>query len=185
MGLLAAIIWESIRARKTHVVWHKLVCHKLYVPMYSFILWMALHRKLQTLDLVSKFAINVNPRCCLYHTQAETQAHLFFECSYSSTVLAANLSYGGWTNFPYNWQQIISWSLNMQGKHIKKQLRLCLATVLYSVWVERNKRIHDNHAIPAQFLITVIIDKVKSRLDSYAKFHIAKINDSSLFVWSL
>lgn len=59
--------------------WSKLALVKGLIPRHHFIMWLALHRKLSTVDRVIKWGIAIQTECVLCDThQEENFDHLFF-----------------------------------------------------------------------------------------------------------
>lgn len=57
--------------------------------------------------------------------------------------------------------------------------KLAIATIVYTIWGERNSRLHFNPGLPSHILSSIIINRVKCKLVSFAKFHRAKLVDSN------
>ncbi|PKU59193.1 Putative ribonuclease H protein [Dendrobium catenatum] len=69
--------------------WHKMVWAKRNILKHSVFVWMALVGGLKTVDALITRNINVPGTCSLCHYHNETVSHLFFECSYTFTILTA------------------------------------------------------------------------------------------------
>ncbi|PKU62408.1 Putative ribonuclease H protein [Dendrobium catenatum] len=67
--------------------WHKLVWHKKHILKHSVYVWLALVGGLKTQDALRSKNIFVPSICSLCHSASETANHLFFECSYSFSLL--------------------------------------------------------------------------------------------------
>ena len=80
------VIWEHIRQRAAPVFWSKVVWFREYIPRYSFMFWLALLRRLPTKDRMRRWGMEVSETCVLCSTGIETHHHLFFECTYSSSI---------------------------------------------------------------------------------------------------
>ena len=76
--------WEQLREYKNPVPWRHIVWFPGSIPKASFILWLAVKKKLGTQDRLH----NLPPgaRCLLCNSQQETHDHLFFDCSFSSHI---------------------------------------------------------------------------------------------------
>ncbi|XP_020681050.1 uncharacterized protein LOC110098531 [Dendrobium catenatum] len=67
--------------------WAKLVWHKKYVLKHAVFVWLALRDGLKTADALRMRHILVPKTCSLCHTCDESTAHIFFECSFSFSIL--------------------------------------------------------------------------------------------------
>ena len=68
------------------VYWRKLVWFSQCIPKHSFILWLAIQDRLSTQEKMIRWGMyNVN-RCPLFLSENEDLQHLFFKCSFSTTV---------------------------------------------------------------------------------------------------
>lgn len=107
-NLKASVIWDSIRHRSAAVPWYNIVWHKHHIPRYSFILWLAILKKLLTNDVTRAYSNRSPSRCPICSLVKETFDHLFFNCSYSSEVFSTVMANGNWVGFPSDWDGIIS-----------------------------------------------------------------------------
>ena len=86
-GLLSIkSVYFTLCSHGTLVPWSKLVWSKKNILRHSFILWLALNKKLYTLDKLSAWGVTSVTFCFFYNSSYETHEHLFFQCSFSSTV---------------------------------------------------------------------------------------------------
>lgn len=121
--------------------------HKFRVPRYSFITWMAILNKLQTLDRIAQYSLSVDPRCCLCNNHNESHAHFFFECGFTRSVLRSSLTCGGWTTVPTKWPDVLNWALRNTAKGTCKWIiKLAITTTVYTIWNECNSCLHANPA---------------------------------------
>jgi len=86
--------------------------------------------------------------CILCGMHNETHDHIFFQCSYSSTVweTASRRAHIQWPTSP--WHQLLLWAAStyQKGKDINHLIaRRFLSTTVYSLRQERNRRIFNNH----------------------------------------
>lgn len=91
--------WLALRSSSPVVDWHALVWHKRYVPRWSFILWVAILRRLSIKDRLFSWGITTDCNCVLCHGGIESHDHLFFGCSFSTLVwneVKACCGYWGW-----------------------------------------------------------------------------------------
>ncbi|XP_020683139.1 uncharacterized protein LOC110100086 [Dendrobium catenatum] len=122
--------------------WYSMVWHKRHVIKHLVYVWLALKGALKTTDALSIRNIHIPTICSLCNQHDETISHLFFECSYSFSILNAMLP--GMNSFLLkpNILQLFDW-LNRKfnsNKELKCFYLLNISTVIYYLWKERNSR---------------------------------------------
>lgn len=103
--------------------------------------------------------------CVLCRERDESREHLFFVCSYSFTV---------WTNIAgkllgrditLDWDDTIAHMLNVTRSSIDSALiRISFQTVLYSIWRERNSKIHGGNWLAVEAVTRSIGKAIRSRI---------------------
>ena len=78
--------WEDTRNRSTQAPWYRVVWFKGQVPRHAFILWLAVKRRLCTLDRMVAQGIAQESQCLLCGVDAENHDHLFFQCPFSNRI---------------------------------------------------------------------------------------------------
>uniref|UniRef100_A0A5B7BV48 Reverse transcriptase zinc-binding domain-containing protein n=1 Tax=Davidia involucrata TaxID=16924 RepID=A0A5B7BV48_DAVIN len=78
--------WDSCRVRKEKVEWGQLVNFPHSIPRYSFVLWMAIREQLSTKDRLLRYGGISDGRCLFCNQAVETHSHLFFQCSFTSSL---------------------------------------------------------------------------------------------------
>nr|XP_016495350.1 PREDICTED: uncharacterized protein LOC107814450 [Nicotiana tabacum] len=81
--------------------------------------------------------------CSLCNSKEETVDHLFFKCTYSSSVWTAMLQWKGIQRQPMMWANELEWAGKYyRGRSTTAELyKLVLAGTLYYIWQERNDKI--------------------------------------------
>lgn len=167
----ASTIWCSIRQVGMDLLWDKLVWHRILTPRFSFILWMAFHKGLRTMDRLLTFGLQVNPMCVLYKTDLESFDHLFFHCEYSFRVLVYILRHCGWRGYSRNWSSITNYLIHYSRPQFHHSLiHLGFAAVVHRIWTERNARIFSHKAAPVRTVVQEIMNMLKCKLYSYKRF---------------
>ena len=82
----AASTMESLRTPHPLVSWYENKWFPQNIPRMGLVLCLAIKGRLSTLDCVQHYDPQVVATCVLCNSQAETHAHLFFECSYSKAI---------------------------------------------------------------------------------------------------
>ncbi|KAJ9536694.1 hypothetical protein OSB04_un000167 [Centaurea solstitialis] len=111
------------------------------IPKHAFCLWLACHHRLPTQDrLLSWKHDPPDWKCSLCGDCLDSHHHLFFECSYSSSVWERIKEAIGWLDAPVEWDVVMD---TLSGHHTRLKFiqKLGLAAAVYTIWRERNKRI--------------------------------------------
>ncbi|XP_060202387.1 uncharacterized protein LOC132630805 [Lycium barbarum] len=126
-----------------NVTWRKLILIKGLIPQHQFILWLALHNKLSTVDSLTKWNIQVSTDCVMCSSGLEeTHSHLLFDCLYSKFIWSTLLMWMDYTRTIGSWNEEVRWlsSLIRQTKAKTFMLGFLFAATVCVVWIERNNR---------------------------------------------
>ena len=153
--------WNSIRLRRPMVPWHTLVWFPNHIPRASFILWLAINRRLSTQDRLRSPTPGVG--CLFCNGQLNSHAHLFFDCSPIFDIWTEVLHHGAILVPSLPWPDLISWmSSTWKGRTLDIiDQKLCLAAMVYTIWNERNKRYHENSVRRSDDIVLSIANLVR------------------------
>lgn len=125
-----------------HAIWHT-----MNVPRNSFMLWLAVQRRLVTTDRLHAwiFPAVADVTCILCNSAPETHDHLFFVCSYSRQLMHLCTQWMALSAVPYWLQQWRHWLAHVTRRKLWKHGTWCVmfAALIYDIWEERNGRKHD------------------------------------------
>ncbi|KAH0690028.1 hypothetical protein KY289_017386 [Solanum tuberosum] len=81
--------------------------------------------------------------CPLCGIEYESIDHLFFQCSFSSSIWSKLLLWQGDRRSTMKWQEEIQWAvLNANGKNVKATMyRASIVACAYLIWQDRNTRV--------------------------------------------
>lgn len=99
--------WQLMRTKFTGLI--NIVWNRLAVPKHSFCSWLTMQLRLKTKERLKKVGICDNDTCVLCNQGSENHEHLFFYCSFSSTILAGLLI---WMHLPTrhdNFFKLMAW----------------------------------------------------------------------------
>jgi hypothetical protein len=163
--------WNSVRISTDEVNWAHLVWSPHCIPRHSFILWLILGGKLLTQDKILSWNMsrrkNMNMMCCLLcFSNVDSHDHLFFECTYFSSIWSVIAPLACMESVLPRWSDIVSHLLDrVRSKRITNVIsRLLVSAAAYFIWQERNKRIFMNKVRPPEILSSLIIDTVRCKL---------------------
>jgi len=176
--------WDILRDHRPTNIMHHLIWFKGHVPRQSFILWLAIHGRLRTMDRLH--GVITDYTCVLCHLQVETHDHLFFACKYTSSVWGAvcNKANVYWPSIP--WKPLLQWAaVHYQKKTDLHQMiaRLLLSSTVYFLWHERNNRIFSNTAQTYQVIAEGIFQHIRTHISNMD--NIGVIPQQILATWNL
>ena len=177
--------WMAIHRISPVTSWSKLVWFQGNFPRAAFILWMTIKIRLSTLDRFHN--PQVIDTCRLCGNVQESHNHLFFECPMSARIWNNILRKGNMIVPHISWDNLIEWlSTNWIGTSLSCSiLKLCLATTVYYIWQERNRRVHENHHQIAKSITCTILEIIRMWLSSYKHVVNNEINRKHQQDWAL
>lgn len=157
--------WNHIRVTGGKVSWHKGLWFRQATPKFRFCAWLAMHNRLPTGDRMAMWNSGSDGSCILCHQHLETRSHLFFACSYSSTLwkkltqnLLGNLYSADWEDIVYHLTQG-----RISPIH-RFLLRYVFQAAVYTIWRERNGRKHGDQSHSEEIIFRMIDRQVKNRI---------------------
>lgn len=119
-------------------LWLPAIWHPFSIPKCAFFMWLVHKNRVLTKDRMIWFGFTVNPNFVLCQSNLETVEHTFTDCPYTYLVLRG--SPVPITRTWHEWQT----GIFTDGRLRKHLAWLYISAVIYSVWRERNNRIHHN-----------------------------------------
>ncbi|CAH1430020.1 unnamed protein product [Lactuca virosa] len=136
-------VWNDLREDGQMVPWVHLVWFKQRIQRHSFILWLAIHERLNTQDRMRFWDSNKNLNCSLCNSQPDSHSHLFFEFPFSSLVWKEVKDKVEIKSDSFVWRNIVEdLQLLLKGKNIRILImKIAFAASVYNIWRERNSRL--------------------------------------------
>ncbi|XP_019100863.1 PREDICTED: uncharacterized protein LOC109132872 [Camelina sativa] len=176
--------WRHLHPPGIKVDWFDSVWFKGRIPKHAIIAWLNSRHRLLTRDRLVRWGFAVPSTCLLCSSMDETRQLLFFDCSYTKEV---------WHHFtgkvhlspPSTFEAGVRWLKNpCRDKNITWILRLLYQASVYSIWKERNSRIHSSIFRPASALIQEIKNIIRAHLGPLTlKQRLSNPGDSLLVTW--
>ncbi|XP_019224489.1 PREDICTED: uncharacterized protein LOC109206154 [Nicotiana attenuata] len=168
-------VYEAYRGNFPKVPWRRLVCNNNGHPKWKFIIFLALHRRLQTKERIACWANLEDMECVLCKKDNEDIDHLLFECSYAQQIWSKLLLWQGIKRAALNRKNEVQWAIENTRRKTAYQetYRMTLACGVYHVWLERNRRIFRECSRSADQVVKQVIREIhvrarkSSRLDRY------------------
>lgn len=174
-----AATWAYLYPPGQEVSWHKQVWFAGHIPKHAFFTWVNVRNRLATRDRMRQWGLDVPVDCVLCSAFNESRQHLYFDCSFSSAV---------WSYFmvqnnlhpPRSFDDILNWLTRpSSNSHLVLIIRFIYQASKYSIWKERNSRIHSSISRPPEALIAEIKDLIRLRLDPLSRSLSANAASSS------
>ncbi|XP_019258555.1 PREDICTED: uncharacterized protein LOC109236788 [Nicotiana attenuata] len=148
-----------MRPQFQKVWWKKITAGSKAIPKHRFILWLAVHRKLATVDRLRRWGNIVDNECVLCDTnEEESMEHIWFGCRYAKTIWYTLVN---WLNEKHQigtWDDEIKWLTSRNPSRTCGEILVFLFTAMvYHVWIERNNRRFQGKAVEARQKIKDIV----------------------------
>lgn len=154
------------------VPWYPLIWIKKGIPKHKTLVWLMLLNRCPTRDRLLAWGLQTDPQCLLCNRENESRNHIFFSCSYSTTVWTHFSSGFGISLLSPSWDDIAHSLLSQSGSRHQIYLSiLAWKATIYDIWWERNDRLHrGNHRHP-DLLIKKISSTIKNRISALRPEH--------------
>ncbi|XP_074265558.1 uncharacterized protein LOC141587997 [Silene latifolia] len=160
------LIYEHFRTKFEKVRWHIAVWSRAVLPKHSIITVLAMQNKLATIDQLNSRGICLVNWCVLCKQDAESHTHLFFRCSFSSTIWSMLLHWMKISGRSKQLKRELNWIVSRRAKKHWKALWFsgCVAALVYSIWEERNIRIFQGIEHDIQYVVKRIQFIISTRI---------------------
>lgn len=105
------------------------------IPRVSFIVWIALHSRLNIGDRLQQFGLTPNPTCPFYQSPVESHSHIFFDCMFSTRIwnVLKAMSNVNWPKL--HWPNLFAYAtIETKGKSLRSiVIRLSLLCSIYHI----------------------------------------------------
>ncbi|GJR36050.1 RNA-directed DNA polymerase, eukaryota, reverse transcriptase zinc-binding domain protein [Tanacetum coccineum] len=171
-------VWNDIICLNDKMDWWKVIWFHQNVPRQAFVLWMASKEKLVTQDKLAQWYPNKSWKCPLCLKIEDSHKHLYFECDFSKLVWEEVQDMMNVKNL-YNLSECLHKLASLPCKNsIWSIVRmLCIADIVYHLWLERNTRIFHQRNMSNSSLKHTIINSVRSRLLTLKVKHTNAVRD--------
>ncbi|XP_016503770.1 uncharacterized protein LOC107821824 [Nicotiana tabacum] len=129
-------LYIVMRPQFQKIWWKKITTGSKAIPKYRFILWLALYRRVATVDRLRRWGSIVDNECVLCDTNEEkSMEHLWFGCSYAKTIWSKLLHWLNETHQIGNWDEKIRWLKSINTSKARGEVLVFLFTAMvYHVW---------------------------------------------------
>lgn len=128
-------------------------------------MWLAHLNRLPTRARLANWGLQIETSCCLCGLFPETRDHLFLQCEVSEGLWLKATRRLGYSSFIFHtWEAFSAW-LNMQDTTSPLTLRRLVAQIIiYTIWMERNNRYHNNTATDFHALFKALDRQVRDAI---------------------
>lgn len=164
--------------------WAKIVWTSRDIPKHNFLVWLFVLNRCSTRDRLLSWGLSVDANCLLCNREAESRDHLFFRCPFSWRIWPEIARRCSFTPSPI-WLDVMDQLITLTGNKLSKRLiLLCWQSVIYSLWRERNQRLHSQRYQSADSIISSLNRLVNDRLLSFRPSSPA-LSSSLMQLWLL
>lgn len=147
--------------------WKEAIWNSGGVPRHSFHAWLVTLNRLPTRDRLLSSGLTVPATCLLCNQGVESRDHLFFACSFSSelwTHHSRRINIGPLTT----WSDSLNCMQSLSGLPWRRKLQLIVwQAVIYSIWQERNARLHRNTQKTVATISSILDITIRNKFQSF------------------
>ncbi|XP_013633133.1 PREDICTED: uncharacterized protein LOC106338781 [Brassica oleracea var. oleracea] len=134
------------------------------VPRHSFHAWLVTLNRLPTRDRLLSWGLAVPATCLLCNQGDESRDHLFFSCSFSYELWIHHARRTE-TTPSTGWNDSLNRMQSLPGPPWRKKLQLIVwQAVIYSIWQERNARLHRNNAKTITTISSILDRTIRNKI---------------------
>lgn len=137
------------------------------MPRHSFHAWLVTLNRLPTRDRLLSWGLAVPATCLLCNQGDESRDHLFFSCSFSSELWIHHVRRIE-TTPSTGWNDSLSRMQSLPGPPWRRKLQLIVwQAVIYSIWQERNARLHRNTAKTVTTMSSILDRTIRNKIQVF------------------
>ncbi|XP_062096245.1 uncharacterized protein LOC133802030 [Humulus lupulus] len=180
------ISWPSYSIAKVHkqlkknteIRWkYSPIWDRLGIPKHKFVTWLALKRRLQTRDRLTRFGVTNDPLCVICGQFEESHIHLFFECHFSNQCIHQILYWLSIGSNRYELIGMLNWVRRSRHSCCRIRFYYCaLIANVYQIWRAQNDACW-NLKVPMACNVAL---KIKTDIYNKISFKAGKISKDDL-----
>ncbi|GKB71152.1 RNA-directed DNA polymerase, eukaryota, reverse transcriptase zinc-binding domain protein [Tanacetum coccineum] len=162
-----SIVWKGVIGENRKVSWHKTVWYPNCIPKHTFILWLAVKKRICTQDRMAKWYPSKVFECSLCKKEHDSHDHLFFNYEYAQKVWKKVGTFARMKFKVDTWENLVEeLSSNQNSRNVWTLIRnMCLAAAVYYIWQEK-MRLFQNKKREANDLTDLMNDELKAKMVS-------------------
>ncbi|XP_023758686.3 uncharacterized protein LOC111907122 [Lactuca sativa] len=182
----SSLVWCDINNFGDKVPWHDIVWYSNCIPRNSFILWMAILKRLKTQVRVRGWEVSGNLLCPFCAVTLDSHNHLFFNCDYSHCIWRYFCNKIGINLFVDDWIELIVKLCSLFKKNSGENLinKCVFASCVTHIWKGRNSRLFSNRRNSYEGVIGCIESEIRLKLLGLRK-KAKMVNDKVDKAWGI
>lgn len=176
------VVYNLLRPMVPSVPWHKEVWFSGGIPKHMFLVWLMVQNRCPTRDRILSWGLQTDPSCLFCNAANESIAHCFFECSFTWEIWRVMAAKCNLTSSRQWDALLIQLRSHASNKTQKTLLLLTWQATLYTLWKERNQRLHNSQFSSVDTLLTQIKLTIKNRISSL-RIDRPKFSSSLIQLW--
>lgn len=168
MKFTMSSVWKDVREEIDQVCWKNLVWHSHSIPKHTYILWLAVRKKLCTQDKLQRWYPNKTYECSLCEKGVDSHDHLFFKCEFAIRIWKSICKIAKIKSSDNTWERIVNkLSIETTGGGVWEIIKkLCLAATVYYIWQKRNYILFTGQKRSADDLFKTVCEEIKAKMVS-------------------
>ena len=160
-------IYKLLKNHAQTVPWKGAIWNSGGVPRHSFHAWLVTLNRLPTRDRLLSWGLAVPATCLLCNQGDESRDHLFFSCSFSSELWIHHARRTE-TTPSTGWNDSLNRMQSLPGRPWRRKLQLIVwQAVIYSIWQERNARLHRNTAKTITTISSILDRTIRNKIHGF------------------
>ncbi|XP_013705347.1 uncharacterized protein LOC106409230 [Brassica napus] len=160
-------IYKLLKNHAQTVPWKGAIWNSGGVPRHSFHAWLVTLNRLPTRDRLLSWGLAVPATCLLCNQGDESRDHLFFSCTFSSELWIHHARRTE-TTPSTGWNDSLNHMQSLPGPPWRRKLQLIVwQAVIYSIWQERNARLHCNTAKTINTISSILDRTIRNKIHGF------------------
>lgn len=157
-------VWNVIRNGLSVKPWASIIWHKATIPRHATTAWLFVLNRNPTLHRLTTWGLDIEPVCLLCGSFNESRDHIFFACSFSTSVWNSVTHALRIASPPVDWDAVLNWLPQIPGdKYLKLAILQGWQACIYEIWQERNRRFHSGLTLSPAKVCRMILDTVRTK----------------------
>lgn len=159
------LTWVSLRPRAPIQLWTSNVWYKGAIPRHAFHLWVTHLNRLPTRSRLKAWGLQIQTSCCLCDRFEENRDHIFLRCEVSQHLWAMIIRRLGYRTLSFHsWNAFSDWLGSKDSICPTTLRRLVAQAVIYSLWHERNNRLHNNISSSSEVIFKLLNRRIRDAI---------------------
>ena len=159
------LTWESLRPRAPIQLWTSNVWYKGAIPRHAFHFWVTHLNRFPTRSRLKAWGLQIQTSCCLCDRFEDNRDHIFLRCEVSQHLWAMIIRRLGYRTLSFHsWNAFSDWLGSKDSICPTTLRRLVAQAVIYSLWHERNNRLHNNISSSSEVIFKLLDRRIRDAI---------------------